>query len=125
MDKNFKIEKREVPQIYAKTGISQDYWNMINSIVSHYKMTRGGIERVKEFLIERGKPFEMKKYEDVYSGYDNVVNDKNREGVKRLDELAVLMNETLKDPNNINDEILRKTCNEIRFLIYGEHDVEI
>jgi hypothetical protein len=125
MDKHFKNEKKEVPQIHTKTGVSQDYWNMINSIVSHYKMKRGGVERVKEFLIKRGTPFEMKKYEDLYSGYNNIVNDKNRESIKRLDELVVLINETLKDPNNINDEILRKTCNEIHFLIYGDNDVEI
>ena len=119
------MENREVPQLSPKTGISQDYWNQINSVVSFYQMKRGGVDRVKEFLIEREAPFEMKRYEDVYSGYDNVVNDKNREGLKRLDELAVLMNEILKDPNNINDEILRKTCNEVRFLIYGENDIEI
>jgi len=125
MDKYFKIEKREVPQLCEKTGISQDYWNQINALVSHYKMTRGGAERVKEFLINRKSPFYIERYEDVYLGYDNVINDKNRESVKRLNELALLMNNILKDPSSINENILIKACNEIRFLIYGKNDIEI
>ncbi|MFA6355420.1 MAG: hypothetical protein WCW65_03275 [Candidatus Paceibacterota bacterium] len=67
----------------------------------------------------------MEKYEEVYEGYENVVNDKNRDSIKRLDELAIQMNEILKDSNDINEDAFRKTCNEIYSLIYGDESIKI
>ena len=122
MNEYLKIEKREVPQLSVDTGISQDYWNQINGVVTLLKSSRG-LDAVKKIFMEI--TFNMKRYEDVYSGCNNVVNDQNRESVKRLDELAILMNDILKNPSNIDEDILRKTCTEIHLLIYADESFKI
>lgn len=117
-------DKREVPQISPETNISQDYFNKINAVVSLYKM-KGGIEKVKGFLKESDTPFHMDKYEEAYSDCKDVVNDKNRDSVNKLNKLAMTMNEILKDPDSIDEDIFRKKCNEISFLIYGDNNIHI
>ena len=121
MEGNSKIERKEVPQIHSKTGISQDYINQISAIFSFLKAR--GIDFVKNIL--KNNPINIQKYEEVYSGYKNVVNDKNRERVKKLDELSVQMNEMFKDPDSINEDVLRSMCNEMYFLVYGDRSVQI
>ena len=121
MIENLNQIKKEVPQIHFKTGVSQDYVNQINGVVTAFK--NRGIDFVKILL--KQVPFHMEKYEEVYLGYQNIVNDKNRDSIKKLDELAIQMNEILKDPNFIDEDILRKTCNEIYSLIYGDESIKI
>jgi len=121
MEEYSKIESKEVPQIHSKTGVSQDYNNQLNGLVTFFKGR--GIDFVKNML--KKNPFHMEKYEEVYSKYKNVVNDKNRESIKKLDELTIQMNKILKDPDSINEDAFCKTCNEIYFLIYGDRSVEI
>lgn len=117
-------DKMEVPQLSPETNISQDYFNQINAVVSFYKM-RGGIERVKGFLKESSTPFHMDKYEEAYSDCKDVVNDKNRDSVNKLNKLAKTMNEMLKDIDSIDEGAFCKICNEISFLIYGNEDTFI
>lgn len=116
MEGYFKSESKEVPQINSETGISQDYSNQLNAIVTFLKSR--GMDFLKNIL--KDNPFHMKKYEEFYFEYKNVVNDKNRESVKKLDELVVQMNEILKDPDLINEDSFLEKCNEFYFLIYGK-----
>ncbi|MFA6325449.1 MAG: hypothetical protein WCX46_04455 [Candidatus Paceibacterota bacterium] len=122
MEEFSKIEdKEEVPQIHSKTGISQDYANQINGAVSSFN--RKGLSLLKDKLKER--PFHIKKYEEAFSEYKNIVNEKNREGIQKLNELSLRMNDILKDPDSINEDSFRDTCNEIYSIIYGDRSIEI
>jgi len=113
--------RREVPQISPETGVSNDYSNQFNGLVSAFLAK--GMDFVKKLL--KSIPFHMQKYEEVYSEYKNIINDKNRDKIKRLDELAIAMNEILKDPDSINEADFRKTCNELNLLIYGDSSRDI
>ena len=79
--------KQEVPQIHDVTGISQDYINQISGLIAFYKL-KNDISAVKNRFSKY--PLPIKKYEDVYldDKYNNVVNDKNRSGILKLDELV-------------------------------------
>lgn len=121
MEEYSKIEGKEVPSIHSKTGVSQDYCNQINGVAGLFK--NKGIDSVKDRL--KKSPIYVKKYEEAYFGCKNVVNDKNRKSIKRLDELAVQMNEILKDIDSINEDAFRKICNEMYFLIYGDRSIKI
>gem|GEM_PF-6143024 len=67
----------------------------------------------------------LKKYEEVYSEYKNVINDKNRESIKKLDDLVDEINEILKNLKPENEANLREKCNEFYFLIYGNNDRKV
>lgn len=117
-----KIKSKEILSINPNTGLSRDYYSSLAGLVGFFDM--GGIDSVKDMV--KKYPFHMKKYEELYSGYTNlVVDDKNRESIKKLDELSVRMNEILKDPNSIDEDAFRKTCNEIFFLINGDDSLKI
>ena len=109
--------KKQVPQVNPATGISGDYNNQIVALIGGFKRKQS-TEGMKILL--KAFPFHMEKYEDVYSEYANVVNDKNRDRVARIDELAGRMNEIVKDPDSIDEAAFRATCNELNFLIYGD-----
>jgi pyridoxine 5'-phosphate synthase PdxJ len=121
MQESFKDHGKEVPGMNPKTALSMDYCNQFNGLVSLF--SDSGIEEVKSTL--KSISLHVEQYEKVYAGCKDVVNDKNRDKVRRLDELANKMNQILKDPNSINEEDFRKTCNELNFLIYGDHDRDI
>jgi hypothetical protein len=120
-DKVPEIEKKEVPQINDETGISSDYCNQFNAIVTFYRF-RGinGQNGVRDII--KDHPFHMKKYAEVYSDCINVVNAKNSKSVERLNELADKMNDILKDPDLIDEDAFLKTINELYLLIYGNED---
>lgn len=121
MKENFNETKKEIPQINTETGLSMDYINELADIISLYKF--GGIN----YLIKRleKRPFDMKKYEEVYANYENIINDKNIESVSNLNILVDKLNEILKDSNTINEDSFRKVVNEICFLIYGDNHITI
>lgn len=119
---NYIEQGKEVPQLNPTTEVSEDYSSQYTALVGGYHA--GGMDIVKYILEESskvGQPFHMKKYEEVYAGYKNIVNDKNRDRVKKLDELADHMNDLLKDVGNIDEANLRKTCNELNVLVYGDN----
>lgn len=123
MQENYNNKIKEVPQLNLKTGISMDYFNEINFIFGALTSSSLGLNFIKKILKEN--PIYLKKYEEVYLGYKNVVNDKNREGVKRLNELVCEINEILKNLEPENETELRKKCNEFYFLIFGNNDKKI
>lgn len=115
------IENIEVPQIHPQTGISQDYSGEFESLVHKSK----GIDFVKYMLKTLPSPFHMKKYEEYFAGCKDIVTEKNKDSVKRINELANKMNEITKDPDTLNEADFRKTYNELLFLIYGDRSRDI
>jgi hypothetical protein len=83
----------------------------------------GGLPSVVKTIEKR--PFVMKKYEERYAKYGNIINDKNRESVKELDMLVDKLNDILKDPSSIDEESFRENINRMCFLIYGNDQVKI
>ncbi|MFA6515227.1 MAG: hypothetical protein WCT42_03100 [Candidatus Paceibacterota bacterium] len=120
MQEYLQTIKKTVEQIVPKTGVSCDYSNQINGIVSFYKLD---LNFLKNIL--REKPYHMKRYEEVYKDCGNIITEKNRNRIKRLDELAEQMNEILKNPDSINEISFVKTCNEIYFQIYGDDIIKV
>lgn len=116
-----EVPKQEVPQINPKNGISKDFVNQFAFLISLYDF--GGLSRVVNQIKDR--PFKARRYADVYANFRDVVNDKNRESVSRLDELMANLEEILQDHDNINEDAFRKTINEAYFTIYGNNEVEI
>jgi len=121
MTEKFNEIKKEIPQINKETGISFDYINELANLISIYNF--GGISSLIKTITKR--PFGMKKYEEVYTNYQNIINNQNRESIKELNMLAGLLNEILKDPNSINEDSFRKTINRICFLVYGDNHISI
>jgi hypothetical protein len=121
METNPNIEGKEVPQIRLETGLSMDYTNQYTGLVGAYSARGMGL--VKDLL--KAVPFHMQKYEEAYAGYKNIINDKNKDKITRLGELADKMNEIVKDPETVNEEDFRKTCNELNLLIYGDNSRDI
>lgn len=118
MNENLNHENNnEVPQINSETGVSQDYANQFNGIVNFYQRGDNGIDLIKTKL--KIHPFHMYKYEEAYIGYKNIINDKNRDSIKRIDELADQMNNILKDPDSIDENKFKETCNELYLLIFN------
>lgn len=84
-----------------------------------------GIDGLRKYVLEKGSLFHLKKYEEIYSMYPNIINDKNKESIKRLNELAIKLEDMLKDENPINEDSFRDTCNEMYFLIHGDDHIKI
>jgi hypothetical protein len=120
---NFKFNSalKEMEQINETTGISQDYIGEISHLVTFYDF--GGLPSVVKTIEKR--PFVMKKYEERYANFADVVNDKNKERVKELDILVDKLNDILNDPKNINEEEFRQNINRVCFLIYGNDETKI
>ena len=112
-DRYIELEPINVPQLSAKTGISYDY---INEYVSKEILIAAG-ERDRVAQSFRDNP--IKKYEQRFSPeeYVDVVNDRNRPTVLRLDEIAETANTIMTDPNNFTEGYLRKMLNEVHDLI--------
>jgi len=113
--------KPEVPQVNSEYGISKDFVNQFAYLISLYDF--GQLPVVISHLKDR--PFKAKKYADVYANFQNVVNDKNREAVARLDSLMTHLEDILRDPDNINEDDFRQTVNDAYFMVYGNNAVKI
>jgi hypothetical protein len=121
--------KKELPQIRPVTGISQDYSSKFLSGLFTFYNEFDGVDGLK-MLVSTSKekdPFDIKKYTELFppSEYENVINDKNRESVQRLDELSVKLKGILSklkslDDNNFEETAFIKTINEMYSLIYGD-----
>jgi len=129
--KNFGLHKEDdkepVPQINSKTGLSMDYGNQYHFLGIAFRLYNGGIQAVKDWLKHTGTylqnpapPFYMKYYEDVYKDYSNIITDKNRESVKKLNEFADRMNEITRNPDTLNEEDFREVYDALDALIYGD-----
>jgi len=114
-------EVNEKGEIITETGISHDYANKVNALFCFYK--EYGLDGLKEYVKEN--PVHIEKYEEVYSGNVNLINDKNREGLKNLSEQVDQINEILKNPDSIDENVFKKTLDQIYYLIYGDRHIEI
>ncbi len=114
----------ELTQVNKDTGVTVDYFNKYEHFISVYKFG-GGIEKLKELVKQLKKEdpnFEIPKYEDVYSKYDIIVNEKSVETIKEINELVSQMNKLFEDPEEINETNFCKICNRLNFLLYGKED---
>lgn len=96
----------DVPQVREETGLSMDYLNeylgpsVINNDDSFVQTLRDAAKRNGGVLI--------RKYEDRFSRCSNIVNDKNRQGVAELNEMAEQANQAFQRVlENENDIELR------------------
>lgn len=116
-----EVLKPEKPQINEKTGVSKDFINQFAYLITLYDYK--GISMVQNHLKKR--PFWARKYTDVYANFDNVITDKNRETVARLDELMLNLESILQDPEAIDEEAFKATINEAYSLVYGDNHGQI
>ena len=108
----------QVPQIAEETGISQDYFNEYNT--KTLVLYTGGVDSVADFF----RKYPIKKYEERFPSTEffNVVNDKNRARVQRLDEIAQMVNTGFIDPTNFTEAEFKSTINEVLKLIRGDSE---
>jgi hypothetical protein len=108
--------KLEIPGIDLQTGVSKDYSNEISSLRVNF------LEGRKDIIIQEIKKHRIRKYEEVYplSRFNNVITEKNKNAINRLNQLADQMNTLLQDKGEAFDENeFASLCNEMWSLIYG------
>ncbi len=108
---NFKKnELSEVPQMNHKSGLSNDYRNEYAAFKTIFDI--GGIREFKEFLGD--DELHIKKYEERFSPtIYNTITDKNKESVKKINELAEKMNNIIQNPEGFSDDDFLKIYNEL------------
>ena len=106
--------KHEMPKINKETGMTADYINEIGYLCTFFEQGEKG--EIIKALIKNG----VRKYQDRYpeSEYNNVITEKNKLAVERLNELADRMNQFAKD-EDFNLSEFASTYNEMTFLIFG------
>lgn len=107
-----------VPQIVKSTEISADYFNQYFGFILLLKKGES-----LDDLAEGFKKFPVKKYEEVYSPkiYRNALNEKNKNKIKRLDEIADFVNANFTNQNNFDILNFKKIINEVYSIIHGEN----
>ena len=108
----------EVPQINEDTGISSDYWNEYFTKRCSFSFKSNSCEAVAEEI----RKYPIKKYEERFSQkeYENVITDKNKFRVKRLDELANLVNSKFTNTSNFTEYEFKQLINEVFRLIWNK-----
>jgi transcription initiation factor IIF auxiliary subunit len=106
----------ELPQIYPITGMSVDYLGEYSSKISIF-ISGEGLEKVANFF----RKFPAKRYEERFpqSKYPDVINEVNREKVKRLDELSEIANSRFTDASKFSEGDFKKFINEIYKIIWN------
>jgi len=106
--------KCSMPQINSETGVSADYFNEFTTLRLSF------LDGDKEKIIKTIKKWPIKKYQEVYpvNSFCNVITEKNKDAVNRLNQLAEKMNQFAKD-EIFNDAEFVSIYNEILKLIYG------
>jgi hypothetical protein len=103
-----EIEWRAVPQIHSKTGISQDYYSVVFSTLVCMLLypEEGGMPAVIEHMqkkplktyqeyIQYSETKESEAYKKKIKHID-AINEKNKYGIKRIDEIVGEINEAAK-----------------------------
>lgn len=108
--------KKEMLQLYPETGITEDVFLEFHvlSLPDHAPDGIDTKEWIREMTTEYYYPF--KHYNERYPQdvYQNSLNDKGREIVKRLDEIIDWMNDHLKDPSSYEIDQVVELNNEIK-----------
>ena len=86
--------KRRVNQIIERTGLSADYINEYNSMVS--RLAAFSLENVKEDILQHG--IRIKSYQEHFpeDQFENVITDQNRETAEQLNQIAKDFNQKLE-----------------------------
>lgn len=94
----------EVPQINSKNGLSYDYNNEYQSILSCIELYEKGIISYANLCNETKK---IKTYTERYppQDYKDVVNEKNREGINKINIIAHNIR-TVSDSINIKEAVV-------------------
>ncbi len=114
-------EKREVPGYNSETGLATDYMNEITSKIAYLMgANEDGLGELKKAILIKSQK-RLRKYEERYSEdeYLNVINEKNSESIKKLNELADKLNTKFEDLDNLSVEDLVETYKKMGFLING------
>jgi len=107
----------KVPQIAKETGVSGDYWNEFTSkdTAAHHNF---GIP----YLVDIIKRYPLRKYEERFSPkeYEDVITTQNSERIRRLNEIAEIINTSFSDISNFNETDFKNLIQEARILVYGK-----
>lgn len=108
----------EVPQINQDTGISADYWNEYFAKRCSFSFEPNSCEAVAEEI----RKYPIKKYEERFpvNEFEEVINDKNRSRIKRLDELANVINSKFTNASNFTENEFKQLINEVFRLIWNK-----
>ena len=103
------------PQIVIETGVSADYWNEY-----HAKVMR--LDKGLRLVAEIFKQEPVNKYEQRFNKekYEELITTQNKARVKRLNELADLVNENFTDTERFTELNFKIVINEVHNLIYGK-----
>ncbi len=108
--------KQEIPQITSETGVSGDYFNELTMLRLNF--FNGDREKILKTIKKRP----IKKYQERYpvNLFKNVITEKNKDAVNRLNQLADKINQFAKD-EVFNDAEFVSIYNEMTKLIYGSN----
>ncbi len=90
---------KEVPQINPVNWLSYDYKNEFQFIVTCIHLYERGKQDIYREMLKR---FPIKHYTERFSpsNFSNVVNERNREGIKKLEIIVNSMNYVASGINN-------------------------
>ena len=105
---------RKVPDIVRRTGVSQDYWTEIFQKKALFDLEGPG------FVVDHTRTRPVRTYEQRLSPdqYADVVNDKNRNRIEKLDNLAKLANRVLSKPETAH--YINNVAKAAYYVIYGQ-----
>lgn len=108
------LEKKEVPQIIFKTGISGSYTNEFTNLFMAFRLGHLIPKYLSKSLI--------KKYSQRYpeNEYSNPINKKNKNLIKGLDEIVDFINSEFNDKKKFEEELFKQTLDIVYYLMYGE-----
>lgn len=101
----------DVPQLNERTGVSFDYFNAVAYLpLVFYNF---GIDGVNEKI--RTNP--LRTYQQYFAGMEDLVDDKNRTRVARINRIIGALNEKARD--EMDERTYKKAINALHHLIYG------
>lgn len=105
---------KQMPQISEKTGVSCDYANEVSSKILC-------IELEPETAVEEIRKYPVRHYEQRFppSVYVDVITEKNKERVQKLNEIADAVN-ALAAGKKPNLETIKTLLYEAMAIIYGK-----
>ncbi|MDO8664245.1 MAG: hypothetical protein Q7K44_01690 [Candidatus Liptonbacteria bacterium] len=111
-------ELQEIPQLNTSTGLSMDYRNEYTFLIGYLSL---GMDEVRNAL--REMKYTMKRYEERFppETYKDVVSERNKDAVKRINELADYLNTKFQAPESLSEEELLSKYKELEMLIGGSN----